>query len=73
MSECKNNQHANSQKQIPKKNYHSKPSLNPECILNNGEQGTWRNDKGLKGGGKGWCGKCLKKESKIYRDAGRHG
>ena len=24
--------------------------------------GTWRKDNGLKGGGKGWCGDCLKTE-----------
>ncbi len=34
--------------------------------------GTWRSNVGLKGGGKGWCGDCLKTEELekqgLFRD-----
>ena len=72
MSDCQHNQSVNSSKQIQAKNYHSKPCLNPDCEIKNGKQGKWRNDTGLKGGGKGWCSKCLKKDEKILRDASGH-
>ena len=44
----------------------------PKCPTN----GTWRSDVGQKGGGKGWCGNCLKTEKKedlgIFRDEYRN-
>ncbi len=40
----------------------------PSCPSN----GTWRSNVGLKGGGKGWCGNCLKAEDleklELYKD-----
>ena len=42
------------------------------CATINGEQGTWRTNTGLKGGGKGWCKKCLKKEENLLKDASGH-
>ena len=68
MSDCQHNQSANSLKQIQAKNYHSKPCLNQDCEINNGKRGKWRDDTGKKGGGKGWCSKCLKKDQNIKRD-----
>jgi hypothetical protein len=35
---------------------------NLKCTLWNKQKGSWRTDVGQKGGGKGWCGRCLKAE-----------
>ena len=71
MSLVENNQ-STASKSKQTKNYNSKPCFNKECTLNNGVLGSWRTDKGQKGGGKGWCKDCLKKDEKILRDAGGH-
>jgi hypothetical protein len=47
----------------------SRDCWNPRCESVNGKVGTWRNDKGQKGGEKGWCSKCLKALNERMNEA----
>ena len=64
------NQGDSTDKKMKQKNKHECQNL--KCSQWNKEIGTWRTDKGQKGGGKGWCSNCLKTEERekqgLFKD-----